>query len=230
MSDAVLRLIMLAGLFLFLFALAEWLHQKRNLPAEHTRKLVHAGTGLLTLLFPVWLQQGWPVALLCGSFLLLLAVSKRARFLNSIHDVQRTTHGSLLYPVIVAIVFYYYLHSREHYRSFHPFYYFYMPVLIMAVADPAAALAGRRYQQKWGVVSGKTHIGSLAFLSVALLTLIILMVLFIQNKFDPVAHGALLFSLSLTGTGAEYISRKGWDNFFIPLVLMIVQTLFEYLV
>jgi dolichol kinase len=80
------------------------------------------------------------------------------------------------------------------------------------------------------MVSGKTYIGSLAFLSVALLTLSILLVLFIQNRFDPVSHGALLFSLALTATGAEYISRKGWDNFFIPLVLMIVQTLFEYLV
>jgi dolichol kinase len=53
--------------------------------------------------------------------------------------------------------------------------------------------------------------------------------LFIQKTFDPVSHGVLLFTLSLTATSAEYISRKGWDNFLIPLVLMIVQTLFEYL-
>ena len=229
MTGALFRLLLLAGLFLLLFAVAEWLHRKQNMAAEHSRKLVHAGTGLLTLLFPLWLQQGWQVALLCGSFLILLFVSKRFRFLNSIHGVQRPTHGSLLYPVIVAIVFYYYLYSKDHYRTFEPHYYFYMPVLVMALADPAAALAGRQYQRKKGTAPGKTHVGSFIFFCVALLVCFALIILFKQAVLSLLFFLLLVSCLSLAATGAEACSRRGWDNFLIPLVLLIVQTLFEQL-
>lgn len=227
MNEAWLRLLLLAGLFLALFAVAEWLYQKRGMPAEHTRKLVHAGTGFLTLLFPLWLQHWWQVALLCGSFLLLLFISKRARFLNSIHAVNRQTHGSALYPVIVAIVFLFYLYSAAHFHSFQPPYYFYLPVLVMAVSDPVAALTGRWYQRKKGFTSGKTAVGSIAFFVTAFLTGAALMMLFRIKTFTFLQCLFLLLCVSVSATAAEYLSKRGWDNFFIPLVVILVLVLFE---
>lgn len=227
MTEAWLRLVQLAGLFLALFAVAEWLYKKRHVPAESTRKIVHAGTGLLTLLFPLWLFWWWQAALLCGSFLALLLLSKRFHFLNSIHGVKRETHGSILYPVIVAAAFFFYLYSINHFNSFQSRYYFYLPVLVMAVCDPAAALAGRWHQKNKSFTSGKTAAGSVAFFVTALVITLIFIEVFKLRAIPSLHYLFLLLCLSFSATGAEYISKKGWDNFFIPLVIMAVQALFE---
>ena len=75
-----LILLILSSAFLGLFALAELLFHVAKMRAEYTRKLVHAGTGLLTLLFPVYLDHVWQVLVICASFLLLLVLSMRFRF------------------------------------------------------------------------------------------------------------------------------------------------------
>ena len=227
MSEVWLHVLLLAGLFLALFAMAEWLYQKQQVPAEHTRKLVHAGTGLLTLLFPLWLQYWWQAALLCSSFLILLFVSKRMNFLKSIHAVKRQTHGSVLYPVIVALVFLFYVYATNYFQSFQPRYYFYLPVLTMAVSDPAAALAGRWYQQKKGFRSGKTAAGSITFFLTALMLAVLFISLFKLKEISLPQTLLLASGVSAAATGVEYFSNRGWDNFFIPLAVIIIQMVFE---
>lgn len=222
-------LVKLAVPFLALFAVAEWLYQKQRVPAEYTRKLVHAGTGLLTLLFPIWLTTWWQAAALCGAFLIVLVISKRGGFLESIHGVARKTAGSGLYPVIVALAFAFYLYVAREFTLFQPHYYFYMPVLIMALADPVAALAGKGYQKKYQVQSGKTVAGSVAFFGVALGIVGLLMAIFATDTVSIVSMSTLLLAVSLAifTTLAEKYSRNGWDNFFVPLAAMGVQWLFE---
>ncbi len=226
MTHQWIALVKLAVPFLALFALAEWLYQKQRVSAEHTRKLVHAGTGLLTLLFPVWLTAWWQAAALCGVFLIVLVISKKGGFLESIHGVARKTAGSGLYPVIVALAFGFYLYVAREFTLFQAHYYFYMPVLIMALADPAAALAGKWYQRKYRFQSGKTVAGSVAFFWVALVVGGLLMAIFATDKL-PISTLLLAVSLAFFTTLAEKYSRNGWDNFFIPLTAMGVQGLFE---
>ncbi len=117
--------------------------------------------------------------------------------------------------------------SRRHFHSFQPYYYFYMPVLVMAIADPAAALAGQWYQRKNGFAAGKTIAGSLAFFSIAFVITFGLMMMFKVKAFPDFPYLLLLLGIPVSATGAEYFSRRGWDNFFIPLVIMIIQSLFE---
>lgn len=219
-------LVKLALLFGTLFGVAEWLHQTQHVPAEHTRKVVHAGTGLLTLLFPVWLTAWWQAAVLCGGFLVILVVTKRVGLLNSIHGVARKTVGSALYPVIVALAFAFYGYGAEQFTHFRAPYYFYMPVLILALADPAAALVGRWYGQRRGVQTGKTGAGSGAFFVVALLVSGLLIQLFGPD--EPTLTKLLLtISIAVVTMLAERYGRHGWDNFFIPLATMGVQGFFE---
>ena len=58
MKNEILNTTILAFAFLMLFALAELFnHISLGVRAELTRKLVHFGTGVLTLLFQVMLKQ-----------------------------------------------------------------------------------------------------------------------------------------------------------------------------
>jgi phytol kinase len=85
LSTDLINTAMLAGAFLALFGLAELLYHYLNVKAELTRKLVHAGTGLLTLLFPVMLNNHWLVLLLCSAFAVILLLSLRFNLLRSIN-------------------------------------------------------------------------------------------------------------------------------------------------
>lgn len=214
-------LLALGTCFLLLFALGELLYRTFRVPAEHTRKLVHIGTGLLTLLFPVYLQHLWQVVVLCASFLLLLAVSMRWGWLPSINAVSRRTRGSILYPIIVIIIFsfYGYIMSLGETRPlrFHPLLYYYLPILVMAICDPVAAWAGSRSGAVYG--QGKTPAGSLAFLVSAFVVSAVL--LWVFGRYASVIYVLLLaLILAIATMLAERWSRNGWDNFTIPLVAM----------
>ncbi|MEN0047927.1 MAG: phosphatidate cytidylyltransferase, partial [Bacteroidota bacterium] len=144
-----LNILYLALAFLALFASAEWLYHKRGVKAEVTRKYVHIATGLLTMLFPLMLENHWLVLLLCGSFLLILIASLRFNLLPSINAVDRKTSGSLMYPIIVYGC--YLVYSR-----YDQFMFYYIPILILALCDPIAAFVGMNYPVGKYQTFGKT--------------------------------------------------------------------------
>ena len=129
----------LSASFLALFGLAELLYHFAHVKVELTRKLVHLGTGALTLLFPVMLSNHWFVLLLCGSFALILIVSLRFKLLPSINAIDRVSVGSLAYPVSVYGCYLVFQAEHQH------FGFFYIPILTLAICDPIAALAGKRW-------------------------------------------------------------------------------------
>jgi phytol kinase len=217
-------LILLAGLFLALFVAAELIHRVLHVQTEYTRKLVHTCTGLLTLLFPVWLCCLWQVLVLCGLFFVLLFVSLSLNLLPSINKVERKTAGSLLYPVTVVTVFLFYRNALFfHCHFFSAYYYFYLPLLIMAVCDPVAALAGKWYQKKTGMVASKTRFGSLAFFITALVLSLLLMRWFNEENTRWIMQIIIALLLSGATMIAERISKNGWDNFLIPLAAILIQ-------
>lgn len=97
---------LLAVSFLFLFGMTELLYHRFKWKVELTRKIAHIGTGIITLLFPILLTSHWSVLLLSSSFLLLLSLTMRFNFLKSINAIDRTSYGSLLYPISVYGCFY----------------------------------------------------------------------------------------------------------------------------
>ncbi len=210
-------LLQLSALFLLLFAVAELLYHKAKIRADYTRNLVHTGTGLLTLLFPVYFTHLWQVIIICMAFLLILVISMRYKLLPSINAVSRTTAGSVLYPVIVTGVFAFYLFMARRFTHYHPYLFFYMPVLIMAVADPVAALAGNYFSRR---APGKTIIGSVAFFMTAFVISFFLFY-FLGNILLTVG---LVFSffISLATAITERVSTRGWDNFTIPAVTALL--------
>jgi phytol kinase len=225
-----LSTILLSTAFLGLFGLSELLYHQFQVQAEYTRKLVHIGTGLLTLLFPLLLDSHWQVLFLCGSFAVILLASLRWGYLPSINAIQRKSHGSLCYPIAVYGAFLVYSQMLHHPNAKIPsLLFFYVPVLTMALCDPAAALVGRRWPiRKFRVGSGtKSMAGMATFFIVAVILTAILMLA--SQPVDAPLQRVLIAAgvLGLTTCLTEAFTPHGLDNFTIPGVALATLFLLD---
>jgi dolichol kinase len=211
-------LIRLSLYFSALFALAEVLYHFLKVKAEYTRKITHVGTGLLTLLFPLYFHHLWQVVVICGAFLGLLALSLRFRFLPSINAIERKSAGSILYPIVVVIIFTFYIWMNEHGTIFHSFIYFYLPVLLMAICDPLAALSGNAYKRKHPA-NGKTWVGSIVFFAAACILSWLLLDGYYYGDGGILITVLYAVCISAVATITERITGGGWDNFTIPVAV-----------
>lgn len=203
--------------YLILFGFTELLYHKLRVNAYTTRKVVHIGTGLIALTFPVYLDAFWQVLILCLSFLVLMALSERFNWFKSITDVSRKSYGSWLFALVVLICFY----VQSALQS--PVYYF-LPLLILTISDPLAASVGKKFQFVPIHVFGahKTLGGSLAFL-ISSLTLICSFAYFYQTDW----MWWQMMSFALVVSVVELMSVKGWDNLTIPLSAIGLMYLFS---
>ena len=213
-----ITIILLYGLtFLLLFVSAEWLYRVRSITTDTTRRYVHIGTGVLTMGFPLILSEPWSIYLLCGLFLIILVISLRTQHLQSINGVNRTTYGSLYYPIVVALCYWYSdLHDQ--------FLYFYLPLIIMALADPCASFVGRRYRYRPYRILGQTKTlgGSFAFFCCALC----LSIGFLSLSTSFGGNLVLTtFLIAVMTTCVEAVSHRGLDNLTIPLSAVFILSL-----
>jgi len=216
--DNLKNILLLASAFLALFAISEAIYRTFNVKTEYTRKFVHVGTGILSLLFPVFLNSHWEVLFLCASFAVILLLSFKLKFLQSVNAIERQSYGSLCYPLAVYFAFLTYTFVDARGVSFlHPLLFFYLPILIMALCDPVAALVGKKIPiKKFKIGDGKKSIGgSLSFLIAAILLAGFLMSLFQDDYSDRfLLYTAIL--TAFTTMVAEAISPHGLDNVTIP--------------
>ena len=214
MSANLLHTIILSGVFLTLFVSAEILFHKFNWKAEASRKYVHGSTGILTMLFPPLLTSHWYVLALCGSFLVILILSKKLGFLQSIHGINRVTRGSLLYPIVVYFCYLIY----QHYGLF---MFYYIPILILALSDPMAAVVGKKlpYGEFTIFKHAKTLSGCSGFFFSAILISSTLLILLEEIS---IIHTLIIaVSVSVSTTISEAITHKGYDNLTIPASAVI---------
>ena len=215
-------MLVLSGLFLSLFGLAELLYHFFKVKVELTRKLVHVGTGLLTFLFPVMLGNHWFVLILCASFAVLLVMSLKFKWLPSINAIDRDSVGSLAYPAAVYGCYLAYDYFGQNYI------FFYLPILILAICDPLAALFGKRWpigKYKVGM-DNKTLMGSTTFLvSAIILTLLFFFFPRVEKTtLQLVLHSVFIAFISAT---AEAFSKRGYDNLTIPAAVLACLVLTE---
>jgi phytol kinase len=211
MQQQIINLVALGTVFLVLFILCEWLYHRKEWQAEHTRKVAHAGSGLLALFFPVFFVDYRFVILLCSLFLLILVVTKRTGLLRSIHGIPRISFGSTMFPFVVCLCFW-------RYSVTHNLMHFYLPVLIMSLADPAACLVGKRMPMM-KLYQKKTLGGSLAFFFVAFgLTMAMGIFMPMGESIGTSLNRALL--IGFVTTVAEALSGRGFDNLTIPIAAL----------
>jgi phytol kinase len=216
MKTEIINTLLLAASFLALFTLSECLYHFLTIKVELTRKLVHLGTGLLTLLFPLLLSSHWSVLLLCLSFALILFLSLQFRFLKSVNAIDRKSYGSLAYPVSVYMC---YLAFDVHRQ----YIYFYLPIVILAICDPIAALTGKKWplgKYKVGR-DNKTLMGSGMFFISAMVVCFSLF--FLLDTAVPYSRlTAISFFIALVSSVTEAISRNGYDNLTIPVSVLFM--------
>ncbi|WP_270087728.1 phosphatidate cytidylyltransferase [Sphingobacterium sp. SYP-B4668] len=220
---SLLNTFLLSAAYLVLFAVGEVLYHKCKVKVEISRKVVHIGTGLLALLFPLLLDNHWLVLILCAAFAIILVVSLRFGFLPSINAVERKSIGSLAYPVAVYGCYLAFLFSA------HQYHYYYLPILVLAVCDPVAGLAGRKWPIGPYTIAGahKTLMGSAMFLLSALL--LVGSYIFVAGHPLTAPAIASILIIAVLATLAEAVSRDGYDNVSIPfsviLGLLLTQSL-----
>ncbi len=217
MHTEILNALRLGMAFVIIFGLAELLFHLLGVRAEITRKFTHTGAGLLSLAFPLFLRSHYSVLLLCAIFALFLWLSMRFKFMPSINAVDRFTHGSLLFPLVVYLCFYIAAKSAM-------LLYFYLPILILAISDPLAALAGKSIPIGPYLLFGhsKTMLGSTVFFTSALACSIITLWQLNGAILSSAFTAALVIATATTL--AEAATHKGYDNLLIPATA--VMTIF----
>jgi dolichol kinase len=221
MSKEIINIGILAALFLVLFLIAEFLYHKLKVKADLTRNIVHFGTGMLTLLFPVMLATHWLVLLLCAGFAFILIISLKFNLLKSINSIDRISYGSILYPIAVYGCYLLYDYFGKE------LLFFYLPVLTLAICDPIAAFFGKRWPYGNFRIGKdtKTVMGSLSFfISSIAVTLILFYFLSTQNLNDVLPVTLLI---AATSSATEVLSVKGIDNITIPASVILILTLFR---
>src|SRR5215212_6655272 len=109
MLTELLKIVSVAAAFLALFGLSELIHRKTDTETEITRKMVHVLGGIICVLFPFLFSKVWPVLVLAILFLSIIWFSKKKGYLPSIHNVNRHTQGSYLYPMVILFCFWVYI-------------------------------------------------------------------------------------------------------------------------
>ncbi len=199
--------------FAALLALAELLRRRRGWAPETSRKLVHAGGGLLALAIPAVFTSPVPVLALGAGCSIALAAARRWGGLRAVHAVERRTSGSEYYPLAVALLF---VVSEGQSWLFTP------SVLVLAVADAFAALIGSRFGRRRYRVEDeeKSLEGSLAFLAIAGPAIWLPLRLLTTLPAGAAAMSALLVAALVTGF--EAVSLRGSDNLFVPIGVCVI--------
>lgn len=210
--------LILAACFLLIFGLGELLYHRLKIKAEYSRKFVHITSGLLTFAFPVYIANHWFVLMLCFSFLLILLGSLKFNLLKSINAVDRVTQGSILFPIVVYTTF-----LLADYKG--SFTLFYLPMLILALCDPAAAIVGRNlpvFKLKY-FNKNKSFGGAMAFLIMAFGLSLFYLIQFETLALISAITAAIL--VAFTSTLAELLARNGYDNLSVPYSVSLILIL-----
>ena len=210
-----INLLILICVYIILFTITEIFYLRKKVDAEYTRKFIHIISGLISMSFVLLFQTILPVLTLSGGFAILLYVSKYYKFLKSIHGIKRSSQGSILFPIVISICFYAYLEIDN------PIYY-YLPLILMILSDPIAALAGFLYPIK--KYKNGSEFKSMGGTSAFFISATILSILFISRFSELDLWQTAGFSLIIGGVSAtvEGLSKKGFDNLLIPVSTIIV--------
>lgn len=199
------------------------LYQRHSRPdPEWVRKLTHVGGGLLACALPALFDSAAPVVFLCAAtFLGLLALRYLPLLKRGIGKViccvDRRSGGDLYFPVAVGLLF---LAAGEN------LILYFVPLLILTFADPAAALVGTRYGfTRLGWTRGaKSLEGSVSFFVVSFLVAHIALFLMGDAEGAETLLAAALLSLLLTVV--EAAARDGLDNLLIPVCGLFLLRMF----
>jgi len=198
-----------------IYVLIEVLRRNNIVYGELARKSIHIGIGVLFACLPLFMNRREIFATAAIFFLAMVLLSGVLKLFSAYEDVTRWTIGQFLYPLGIMLVIFF----------FDDPYIYSFAVLILALADAAAALVGTAFGQiHYHFLGGdKTIIGSLAFFTVTLT--IITIFVFSFGSVSPLALVMIPISAWFL-TGIEALIAGGFDNLAIPLFAALILNAF----
>jgi len=205
-----LAIILSLGLILVLLLVNEYAWRKGKLQAEEARKVVHVLVGSFIAFWPLYMSwrtiQVLSILLFAG-----ILISYKYGVFGAIHKVKRKTAGELWYPIGIFL---------SAMLTLQP-WIFTVAILHLALADGFAAVFGRKY----GVMHyrigehTKSVLGSFVFLLIS--SVLCTVAYFVLSEELPGVSLAVFAVTPLLTTAVESISRRGIDNVFIPLTVVL---------
>ena len=184
------------------------------LTAELRRKALHIGIGLAALGFPLYLHTPARVVIALGLVLAWMAAVRvipglRRRFGRCLFDAARRSHGEVYFALATGLLLLVAGNALL----------YAVPMLILTLADAAAAIAGRVAASRGGtlgrpIINGTTVGGSATFLVLAFS--ITAPSLMLSPDVQPTAAVLLAILIAAVTTIVELLSRGGADNLLIP--------------
>ncbi len=205
----------LGGLFLVLFlfvGIAEKTRSALGWSPEVTRKFVHIATGIVVFFTPYIFRTSVPLIVLAGIFTVINAVSLKADAFKGMHETERTTYGTVFYPISIIIMALLFWNSHPEILQ--------IGTLILAFSDALAAIVGQniRHPHQFHVTQDtKSFEGSFTFFATSFV-IVAAGIAFLQSQ--PVTLLFLLWTAFLTAlvaTVTETLSWAGLDNITAPL-------------
>ncbi len=204
-------LALLIGAQVILLVLLRELRHRRGLHPEVSRKITHIALGLSMAACPYLFDEAWPVFVLAGSAVFVIAVMRwlpaiKQRFGGVVGGVARGTGGDFYFPVAAAVLFGIADGDRILYG---------VPILTLTFADATAALIGVFYGRNHLTGADKTVEGSLAFFLAAFFSTHVPLLLQSSATRGESLVIAVIFGLIVMLL--EAVSLYGTDNVIIPL-------------
>jgi phytol kinase len=196
---------------------------------ELVRKVLHVGMGLVAVSFPWLFDSSWPVLVLgvlsLGGMVLMRTVgSLRATVGNVVGAVGRASLGEVYFPLAIAILWLLFLYEDYPFEKRALLYC--VPLLLLALADAAAALVGVRYgKRRYTTADGvKSTEGSLAFFLCAFLCAHVPLLLASDTgRLETLLIAILLAWVSML---FEAIAWGGLDNLALPLIAYLLLRIY----
>ncbi len=208
-----LAVVVVSALVVALLGLLRLYQVKAAPPAERVRKLFHVCTGVLGLTLPWIFDRFVPVltlaiVALAGFAAIRLSHRFREGMGQVLFAVRRDSFGELCYVLGILLLFWLSKADRILYV---------VPLLLLAIADTAAALIGQQYGKLRfrPVDGGKSIEGAIAFFFAAFFCVHIPVLLW--SGAGRVQSLLISINLSVMTMLAEAAAWWGLDNLIIPL-------------
>ncbi len=207
------------GIFLLLIAISHLLYRLLKISSENSRKFLHVSGGILALCAPLFFSSHWWVLILCSLAFLLLLFTYIKRRLPSIHQTERKSIGSVIYPIPIYICF---LVAAQKNNEL----LFFLPISLLTVSDTIAEWRGKKRGMKSGKLmnGSKTIAGSISFAISALVISIAYGIIF-KDSFSQIL--ILSITITLIATITELLSTRGFDNITVPLITLLCLLLLQ---
>ncbi len=222
MNDNLKYYLIYSVLYGIILLAGEAIYRYLHVNPARSRNFSHLAAGLVSLPYPWLFSSHWWVLLIAVQSSLVLFLTRHYGLIRSHHQSAGKGVGSFLFFVSVYICF-----LATGLTGYD--YLYVIPILVLTISDVSASIIGQKYGRNpmqllkiFGAVN-KTRAGSLAFFMSSFIVVFAAYSYFLES--DLIRIILLSLFTSTVATLSEAISPNGYDNFLVPVSILIILRL-----